>query len=168
LAFSISALAAEPGKTAEPPGAVRVRVTIAQEAGDKRPVAPPRSYQLVATDNGATARLTIGARVAIPAPSVGSKSDVAPVASFTYQNVGATIQCHVVRAGLNAYHVHVALEDSWMDPAAAALGSQATIETTSFSLDLNTVVASGRPQVLGRVAQPEESQRLVELLIEPM
>ena len=166
MATNVSALAAEPGKAIERDRAVRVQVTIAQERSDKKPTAPPRIYQFVVLDNGDSGKLTIGSRVAIPVTTVGSKSDDLPITSFTYQNVGAIIDCAIKRAGADTFEVRLRLEDSWMDPQIAARNGQAPIEATS--LELNTVVASGKPQVVGRLAQAEGGARLVELLIEPM
>jgi hypothetical protein len=120
----------------------------------------------VVLDNGDPGKLTIGSRVAIPITTVGSKSDDLPVTSFTYQNLGAIIDCAVERVGTGLFEVRFKFEDSWMDPGIIGRTGQAPIETTA--LELNTVVASGKPQVLGRLAQADGSARLVELLIEPM
>lgn len=166
MATSVGAHAAEPGKASERDRAVRVQVTLSQERSDKRPTAPSRVYQFVVLDNGEPGKLTIGSRVAIPITTVGSKSDDLPVTSFTYQNVGAIIDCAVERVGTGLFEVRFKFEDSWMDPGIVGRTGQAPIETTA--LELNTVIASGKPQVLGRLAQADGSARLVELLIEPM
>lgn len=166
LAVDAGAFAAEPGKAGERDRVVRVQVTLSQERSDKRPAAAPRLFQFLTLDNGDSGKLTIGSRVAIPITTVGSKSDELPVTSFTYQNVGAIIDCAVERAGAGLFEVRFKFEDSWMDPGIVERTGRAPIETTA--LELNTIITSGKPQVLGRLAQPDGSARVLELLIEPM
>lgn len=135
-------------------GNVSVLMTVGKIQGGER--VPSRTYEMLVTTDGAKSQLLSGARVPIPTTSFQTSQPpdvVAPMTSYTYQNVGFSAQVRVAQAGRGWVALEVDVEDSEL---ASYIKGNPVIDTKSQRL--NVILGDGQQVEIQR-----ENQRYLAL-----
>lgn len=107
---------ATPQTQREPGIPLRLLVTISRYEGGKRTSSEPFTLWVNANDGPST--LTTGQQVPIPAAHFSSSGGaVAPVRSFSYENVGTNITASATRVADGRFRVELDVQDSSVVPA---------------------------------------------------
>jgi hypothetical protein len=98
---------------------LRVTVVIAKYQGEKKISSMP--YTLSVRADGSRASLRMGSQVPVPTTTIGSGTDKAlPMASYTYKDVGTSIDCQATRIDDTQFRLDLTIDDSAIasDPVA--------------------------------------------------
>jgi hypothetical protein len=159
----LAGAADDPPAAASPGANILLKIRIGRvEAGRRVPV---RSYDLVVTSGGSTAKLLSGARVPIPmatreADAAGA-SDEKRMTSFTYQNVGFSAEAEALVVDKNKIRVAATIEDSRVKQG--EVGTPPQVETRQ--LVVQAVFSEGVPIEVVRVEGEESGYVEIEAKI---
>ena len=126
LAIAITAMAQNPQPKAMVP--LKVQVVIARYEGDKKVSSLP--YTMSVTANGDPVRLRMGSQIPVPSTTYTGTASATPVTSFTYHNVGTSIDCRATTTDDGRFSVVVGIEDSSVSERRTT-GSVPTLSTFS-------------------------------------
>ncbi len=164
LLASLTGAADPPSGASIPSGNVLLKFHIGRlEAGKRVPV---RSYDLLVANDGSTARLLSGARVPIPTASSeddtpGATEDRKKLTKFVYQNVGFSVEAHVLVVDKAKIRLSAAIEDSRVRSGDA--GAPPIVETRQLSVE--ALLTEGVPVEVVRVEGEESGYVEIEAKI---
>lgn len=136
LAVAGMAMAQNPPK---PMVSLKVQVVIARYEGDKKISSLP--YSMSVTANGDPVRLRMGSQIPLPTTSYQGSGTATPVTSFTYHNVGTSIDCKATSTDDGRFSVVVGIEDSSVSERRSG-GAVPTLST--FSTQNMAVLRDGQ------------------------
>jgi hypothetical protein len=138
LAFVVTAMA-QNAPQPKPMTSLKVQVVIARYEGDKKVSSLP--YTMSVTANGDAVRLRMGSQIPLPSTSFQGTGNTTPVTSFTYHNVGTSIDCRATTTDDGRFSVVIGIEDSSVSERRSP-GSVPTL--TTFSTQNMAVLRDGQ------------------------
>jgi hypothetical protein len=125
------AVAQNPPKPMVP---LKVQVVIARYEGDKKISSMP--YSLSVTANGDPVKLRMGSQIPLPSTTYTGAANTTPVSSFTYHNVGTSIDCRATTTEDSRFSVTIGIEDSSVSERRSPGGvpSLSTFSTQNMAL----------------------------------
>ena len=134
--------AAPAASAAKPtPVLLKVQIVISRHQGEKTTSSQP--YTLTATADGPGANLRMGIKMPVASATFapgGGSSDVKPMVSYNYQDVGTNIDCAAKTVDGGKYLLDISLEDSWVSAEDAATAVKGLPQFRSFRVSHETTM----------------------------